>query len=460
MPLAQLGQTCNTSHQECRFGCQPWLTLRRHRLHQRRRPELDYMRSPQVGLLFICTLLLAAACMGKDDVPTRVPTVEPTAFARVQNPVRPTSTPAAAPTKALPTVASVQATPPSLIALEALNIRGGPGIEYPVVGALAQEGDAFVVGRAADTLWYRIECPAGLDVPECWVIGDDSFVRIEGGQASAAATDGVAVAVVPAPAVPTAAPLPTTTPCRIAAPSGWSAYKVAIGDTVWSVAVRHGVTMAELKDVNCLDDMLFAGDTIYVPVRSVSQVASIGTQNAENSVGLSPSPLLTLPSGGVPEATGLFPSQGPRIPLPKTPGQAPGLLTPTVIVTNVAPSGVGASIASQALGSETIDPCATEPYKQFPGTITIDINLSIHPFISTVQLSEFEAGTYQLHVYANRWQADCYRYYATIADVKVDNGGTFSFDINIEEWPVARYVIAVENGQRDFFAIEAPGSMP
>lgn len=73
---------------------------------------------------------------------------------------------------------------------------------------------------------------------------------------------------IPPSITPSPTPEPTATftltPCHIA--SGWVAYVVQPGDTLFTVGLRYNVTTDQLRVGNCLSsDTLFAGQVIYVP---------------------------------------------------------------------------------------------------------------------------------------------------------------------------------------------------
>ncbi len=74
------------------------------------------------------------------------------------------------------------------------------------------------------------------------------------------------------PVLPSSTPSPTPqptvtftpTPCQIA--SGWVAYVVQPGDTLFTVGLRYNITTDRLRAGNCLSsDTLFTGQVIYVP---------------------------------------------------------------------------------------------------------------------------------------------------------------------------------------------------
>ncbi len=123
------------------------------------------------------------------SAPTETPTVTPVPIIIFTPTPPPTSTspPTTAPQPALQAVADV-------------NVRGGPGTIYPILGLLRTGDTAVVVGRSADGGWWQILFPpntAGV----AWVAG--SYV-----QANAAAGN-VPVVAGPSPP-PTNTPLPPT----------------------------------------------------------------------------------------------------------------------------------------------------------------------------------------------------------------------------------------------------------
>jgi uncharacterized protein YraI len=93
-----------------------------------------------------------------------------------------------------------------LVALVNVNIRTGPGLNYPIIGSLRQGNRATIMGRLADRSWWRIQCSSGDAASHCWVSGDPTLTR-------AANTDSVAVAVAPpAPASVATATIAATAP--------------------------------------------------------------------------------------------------------------------------------------------------------------------------------------------------------------------------------------------------------
>lgn len=108
----------------------------------------------------------------------------------------PTDTPAPPPTDT-PAPASV------VINTQGMNIRGGPGTNYNIVGAAQQNERFSVKGKSPDGTWWQID----FNGQDGWVFGE--LVRAENTQAVAVALN------IPAPPPPTNTPVPpppTNTP--------------------------------------------------------------------------------------------------------------------------------------------------------------------------------------------------------------------------------------------------------
>ncbi|MDX1522508.1 MAG: hypothetical protein R3264_12850, partial [Anaerolineae bacterium] len=88
-----------------------------------------------------------------------------------------------------------------------MNVRTGPGTNYPVAGPGPAGSSAQVLGRNADASWLQVEYPPGSG-SKGWLYAD--LVDVSG--------DPVAVAVVQAPAAPAAAPAPAPQPQAEAPP--------------------------------------------------------------------------------------------------------------------------------------------------------------------------------------------------------------------------------------------------
>ena len=117
----------------------------------------------------------------------------------------PTQTPTEPPSGFTPT-ATFYPGEPILVVLAGpgLNIRGGPGYDYPygpAISTLAYGATVRILGITEARDWYLIECPAEvISETGCWVFGDPELVN---------AFVIVQLDTVPAP--PTLTPLPTET---------------------------------------------------------------------------------------------------------------------------------------------------------------------------------------------------------------------------------------------------------
>lgn len=155
-------------------------------------------------LLFWSSLLLfVVACSGTgqetaatDESPT--PIIETVVVTETPAAVQDTAdtaeeAPAAAdaPVLQAPTAEPGQ---PTMTALVDLNVRTGPGTNYPVVGALRAGTSALIVGRSPSGFWWKIECPPGAG-SECWSSAGAQY-------STATDATGVAVAAVPPPPPP------------------------------------------------------------------------------------------------------------------------------------------------------------------------------------------------------------------------------------------------------------------
>jgi hypothetical protein len=76
-------------------------------------------------------------------------------------PGEPTATASPTPTDEGEPVETPQPGEPTVSATTDLNIRGGPGMAYPVLGLLRAGQTAEVTGTSADAGWWQIKSPAG-----------------------------------------------------------------------------------------------------------------------------------------------------------------------------------------------------------------------------------------------------------------------------------------------------------
>ncbi len=73
---------------------------------------------------------------------------------------------------------------PLLTAVQDINIRSGPDIEYGIVGVMLKGQTARTIaqtGFAEGRLYWKIECPKDVQATDCWVSGGDEYTRVERG---------------------------------------------------------------------------------------------------------------------------------------------------------------------------------------------------------------------------------------------------------------------------------------
>jgi len=131
--------------------------------------------------------------------------------------VRPPTATLAAATASISATASVTATAAGLTPtvgsdvltlVQGVNVRGGPGTNYPVVGSIKAGDTAPLLGRNAAGDWFVIGYKNGL-AGQGWVSANSSISSYSGDKSHLAV---VAAPPVPATAVPTATPKPAGNP--------------------------------------------------------------------------------------------------------------------------------------------------------------------------------------------------------------------------------------------------------
>lgn len=151
------------------------------------------------------------------------------AFAAPSADPDPVAAPEAAPAVELPAPAAATGPNGVVIAPAGINVRGGPGLAYPILGVAAQDTQGEIIGRSADGAWWVASVPSAPD-GQGWVSA--AYVQ---------AANADAVPVVPAP------PLPVTRP----AIQEGTPYPVNPGTILYSASriVREGNRVYELEDV-------------------------------------------------------------------------------------------------------------------------------------------------------------------------------------------------------------------
>ncbi len=158
-------------------------------------PPLTPSPTPVVFLTPVLQPTFTPTVLPPTDTPfPPTPTITPTATDTPTPGPTPTATATGEPT------ATATPGPMILVPVAELNVRKGPGIEYPLAGTIRQGETYDIVGRSADYAWWRICCLP--DASLAWVTA--SLVQVSGD-----ATDVEVVTVEPPP-TPTFTPAPPT----------------------------------------------------------------------------------------------------------------------------------------------------------------------------------------------------------------------------------------------------------
>jgi len=152
-------------------------------------------------------LILIAIAAEVPDVLAPAPTPTEPSAVPTQPPAQPTAAPPAGQLPASQPTPEPPADAPSLtVTNEFVNVRTGPGVDYPKIGELRRGQVVPVRGKSANGRWWQISYPAGPGGIG-WVIND--YV-----QANSAAANVPVVAAPPRPTAPPP-PQPTATPVLI-----------------------------------------------------------------------------------------------------------------------------------------------------------------------------------------------------------------------------------------------------
>ncbi|MBN1994861.1 MAG: PD40 domain-containing protein [Anaerolineae bacterium] len=123
-----------------------------------------------------------------------------------------------------PVVIAQNNTPRLTVMVEALNVRSGPGLSYPVTGLLKQDDAVDVIGQHPASGWWQIQLPDG---GEGWVTGVSTYARVSGDTAN-----------VPEVAAPLAAAVMETTPAAPLPPGpgdGTIVFQASSGGPIYAI---------------------------------------------------------------------------------------------------------------------------------------------------------------------------------------------------------------------------------
>ncbi len=182
---------------------------------------------------------------------------------------------------------------PAVTAKVALNIRSGPGTNYPVLGGLAAGQSAPITGKSGDGLWWEIVFP-GSPSGQGWVSAQPQL-------STGSNAGNVSVASAPSPPPPTPAPtstpsptpVPTPTPAPTSAPAlkidSFTAdhYTIHSGNSVklrWKVQGADSVRLEYGGNSDKVDKN--QGDKTYSPTATTiyTLVARRGSDTTKNQL--------------------------------------------------------------------------------------------------------------------------------------------------------------------------------
>jgi dipeptidyl aminopeptidase/acylaminoacyl peptidase len=126
-----------------------------------------------------------------------------------------------------PVVAQGVETPRLTVVVEALNVRTGPGVTYPVIGLLRRDDEVTIIGRHVASGWWQVKLINGR---EGWVSGVSAYVRVSG---DTARVPKVAVLI---SSVRLTAPPPTTQTNL----GGTIVFQTSSGGPIYAVNVNGG----------------------------------------------------------------------------------------------------------------------------------------------------------------------------------------------------------------------------
>lgn len=145
-------------------------------------------------------------------------------------------------------------TNPQVVASSALNVRSGPGTDYPIIAALQQSEIANITGKSTNGDWWEIGLANG---QTGWVFG--SLVTISGDTSAVAVAANIPApppTATPAPTAPPAAPAEPAAPAATAAPAvdpNGTPHFTLVSRRLWNKDENDGCVGKHLLRVHVLD---------------------------------------------------------------------------------------------------------------------------------------------------------------------------------------------------------------
>jgi uncharacterized protein YraI len=159
---------------------------------------------------------------------------------------------------------------PAAMAVEYVNVRTGPGTNYPVLGVASPGAAAEVSGKSADGFWWQVVIPADYAVGGFGWVSTDYVITTN--------TESVPVVEAPPapPVVETTPPAPSGTPgCQVAAqdPVDGTAFSAGSSFTTTWVLLNTGTESWNAGET----DLAYAGAAANLPLHQGSDRYDLST---------------------------------------------------------------------------------------------------------------------------------------------------------------------------------------
>lgn len=153
--------------------------------------------------------------------------------------------------------ASAQSGTTAWVATGRLNLRTGPGVNYPVITSLLRNSAVTMVGRTADATWIQVVIPGGAQgwMRSRFLLGSTPIGNLP-------------VTFNPGPFPPTPTPPPTGAIIHVVQP----------GENLFRIGLRYGLTWDMIARANGIfnPNAIFAGQRLIIPPGGTPQPATGG----------------------------------------------------------------------------------------------------------------------------------------------------------------------------------------
>lgn len=168
------------------------------------------------------------------------------------------STPSHIAAASLSSSQQAQAAPTATVVAGALNVRSGPGINFPVLAKLYQGNVVVLIGRSSDSSWVKVRLAPG---QEGWVNAAPQYIHLSVAVSSLPVVDG-APAPAPAPTTPGFIPSAAITIPAVNIHAGPGAHFAIIASSLQGHIVHM---LARNHDASWVNVRIFSGQVGWVP---------------------------------------------------------------------------------------------------------------------------------------------------------------------------------------------------